>query len=193
MTRVMRTPLDARGVEIVPGDRVIYGFGLSRSVAMAEGEVVEDHGDVSVTTTGLVRVRIIRRSYNNGEKPVVAIMPDRLVVLKPILDPENPQSSSRVYVLPWSPQPTQDELNYDQLVSNVERYTDSREHLRSGGELSDSQARTGNYPDYIYDRSPEHRAHWIDWYTRNIARSREALVTVCARLGKPMPSGMDEG
>lgn len=63
--------LDARGVPIAPGDTAIYGFGVGRSVAMAEGVVLGgEKGDpdtngwgrrVSLTPSGRVRVRVIRR------------------------------------------------------------------------------------------------------------------------------------
>lgn len=126
--------LDARGVLIEPGDTVIYGFSVSRSVAMAEGEVVGAHGPgsydvpgegekVSLTASGLVRVRVIRRSYASGEKPVVALRPDRIVVLK--------RASSELTPFPFlppSPLPTQDELYREGLEGYVARY---KEGLRA--------------------------------------------------------------
>jgi hypothetical protein len=106
--------LDARGVEIEPGDVCLYGFGVGRSVAMAEAVVLGAHADhkacqppcldeVSLTPSGRVRLRVIRRSYASGEKPVVDVAPDRLVVLKPSL------RSPATVILPPSPLPTQDE------------------------------------------------------------------------------------
>lgn len=37
--------VDARGVEIEPGDVCLYGFGVGRSVAIAPGDTVNDNGD----------------------------------------------------------------------------------------------------------------------------------------------------
>jgi hypothetical protein len=130
---------DARGVPIAPGDTAIYGFGVSRSVAMAEAVVLgapptndwvcayegpdhdtehpeeDDHtwvrpdgynpSPVSLTPSGRVRLRVVRRSYSSGEKPIVDVAPDRLVVLKPIPTDVIPGRS----MLPPSPLPTQDE------------------------------------------------------------------------------------
>lgn len=124
------TLVDARGVEISPGDTCLYGFGVGRSVAMAEGVVLSEkdtYADmptasprfVSLTASGRVRVRIIRRSYGGGgEKPVVDIAPDRLVVLKPSPYPElmGPH-------LPPSPLPTQDEANRQRIENLIEAYT----------------------------------------------------------------------
>lgn len=114
--------VDARGVPIAPGDTAIYGFGVGRSVAMAEAVVLGEepctHGDpdaectrecpgftrspsVSLTPSGRVRLRVVRRSYGVGEKPVVTVGPDRLVVLKDY-DGGRP-------ALPPSPLPTQEE------------------------------------------------------------------------------------
>jgi hypothetical protein len=117
--------LDARGVEISPGDTVIYGFGVSRSVAMAEGVVlgepeseVASTSKVSLTATGLVRIRVVRRSYASGSKPVVNLMPDRIVVLKPCVEgllggrPE----------LPPSPLPTQDEAYRVKLEGEIAQH-----------------------------------------------------------------------
>lgn len=120
------TLVDARGVPIAPGDTAIYGFSVSRSVAMAEAVVLaeelectcrNDYGDhetraqrlacprpnrgVSLTASGRVRLRVIRRSYSSGEKPTVDVAPDRLVVLKPTI--------WATPVLPPSPLPTQAE------------------------------------------------------------------------------------
>lgn len=95
--------LDARGVEVRPGDSVIYGFAVGRSVAMAEGVILGDAGEVSLTATGRVRVRVWRRSYGGGSQSVVSVAPDRLVVLKWAA-----YGVGRPY-LPTSPLPTQDE------------------------------------------------------------------------------------
>lgn len=105
--------LDARGVEIHAGDTVVYGFGVGRSVAMAEGEVVGGGGggfDVSLTPTGLVRIRVIRRSYASGEQPVVALQPDRFTV---------------VLELPESPLPTQNEKAIADLKASMKRYAEA--------------------------------------------------------------------
>jgi hypothetical protein len=144
--------LDARGVLIEPGDIAIYGFGVSRSVAMAEAIVLAadkveapcncetreyafrehdttcpeyPHPSVSVTPKGRVRLRVVRRSYNDGEKPTVDVAPDRLVVLKhgPV-----PGLPNRLPTLPLSPLPTQDEIARPNIQERIDRYV---EHMRS--------------------------------------------------------------
>jgi hypothetical protein len=140
---------DARGVKIEPGDTVIYGFGVDSSVAMAEGVVIgeevncdcDDHNPevtVSLTPQGRVRVRVVRRSYRSGTKPVVDIMPNRLVVLKPLEcripgsygDPETGA------ILPPSPQPTQDETAVKELKETIARYERDIETLVRTGTLT---------------------------------------------------------
>lgn len=183
---------DARGVDIKPGDTVIYGFGVSRSVAMAEGVVLaadhkgehpwppEDGWPVSVTATGLVRVRVVRRSYSQGEKPVVAIMADRMVVLK------TDYGTVRPY-LPGSPLLTQDEELYYRLTSTMERRLDDIERLSTGGHLSGYERRRGyNEPDHEPDDS-EQITYWLNNYRKWEARDRKQLEEVCARLGREMP------
>lgn len=124
--------LDARGVLIEPGDVALYGFSVSRSVALAEAIVmgVPVHADtcgprfectptmsVSVTPKGRVRLRVVRRSYSDGEKPTVDVAPDRLVVLKrePCLVGEADA------VLPPSPLPTQDEVARAVIQKDVDQ------------------------------------------------------------------------
>ena len=118
--------LDARGVEIEPGDTAIYGFGVGRSVAMAEAVVLGAHGDhkaclppcldeVSLTPSGRVRLRVVRRSYSSGEKPVVDVAPDRLVVLKAA-----PWTGSAMPFLPSSPLPTQTEEERRRIENLIE-------------------------------------------------------------------------
>jgi hypothetical protein len=116
--------LDARGVEIEPDDTVVYGFGVSRSVAMAEGVVLGELAfpavassttKVSLTATGKVRVRAVRRSYGSGTQPVVALMPDRIVVLKGACN-------GTVQALPASPLPTQDEAYRAGLEREIALY-----------------------------------------------------------------------
>jgi hypothetical protein len=109
----MSTLTDARGVKIEAGDIAIYGFGVGRSIAMAEAVVLWE-GDgggtpprVSLTPSGRVRLRVVRRSYSSGQKPIVDVAPDRLVVLK--LDYDNWSEWAR-YRLPPSPLPTQAEM-----------------------------------------------------------------------------------
>lgn len=129
---------DARGVFIDAGDTVIYGFGVGQSVAMAEGIVLggecsceqpmtscpahPDHGSPrpSVTPSGRIWVRIIRRSYGSGSKPVVHVAPDRLVVLKKI----ETFRGSMVSHLPPSELPTQDEVARHRITNLMEAYTD---------------------------------------------------------------------
>lgn len=121
--------LDARGVIITPGDTAIWGFDVGRSVAMAEGVVLGAHGPgsydvpgegekVSLTASGRVRVRVIRRSHSSGEKPVVDIAPDRLVVLK-----ESPYPELMAAYLPPSPLPPQDEVVRADIERRMTRYT----------------------------------------------------------------------
>jgi|SRR5690349_12028163 hypothetical protein len=123
--------LDARGVEISSGDTVIYGFGVGRSVAMAEAVVLgEEHPpgqgfdgptSVSLTQGGRVRLRVIRRSYSSGEKPIVDVAPDRIVVLKKTHIGIEPH-------LPPSPLPTQDEEARAEIEREMARYAT---HLRA--------------------------------------------------------------
>lgn len=138
--------LDARGVAIAPGDTAIYGFSVSRSVAMAEGVVLgetthvsgaseedcpgcaryargEHHLKVSLTPSGRVRVRVVRRSYGGGEKPVVDVAPDRLVVLKTDVYQGALLPLTVLPTLPPSPLPTQDEANREQIEAMIEVFT----------------------------------------------------------------------
>jgi hypothetical protein len=125
--------LDARGVAIAPGDTAIYGFGVGRSVAMAEAVVLEDpKGDpdtdgwgrrVSLTPSGRVRLRVVRRSYGGGEKPVVDVAPDRLVVLKTDVYQGALLPLTVLPTLPPSPLPTQDEANREQIEAMIEVFT----------------------------------------------------------------------
>lgn len=137
--------LDARGVKIDAGDTVIYGFGVGRSVAMCEAVVLADsnhtndpgaecpgcetqvHSKVSLTSSGRVRLRVVRRSCGSGEKPVVDVAPDRLVVLK---HPEwtDGWDSGSTPSLPPSPLPTQNEEARKAIEANIRRYT---AHLRA--------------------------------------------------------------
>lgn len=189
---------DARGVDIGPGDVVIYGFGVSRSVAMAEGVVLGDreyHLDeyrpltVSLTASGLVRVRVVRRSYSSGEKPVVAIMADRMVVLKPGFNNEGSDYDPDVWSLPPSPLPTQDEHLYDQLTATMERRLGDIERLSTGGELDEHERRGGYYPDYTYvDADDPHKIeYYLGLYREWEARDRKQLEGTCKRLGRDMP------
>jgi hypothetical protein len=122
--------LDARGIPITAGDTVIYGFGVGRSVAMAEavvlGEEVTEETDwgthlyekVSLTPSGRVWIRVVRRSYGSGSKPKVHVAPDRLVVLKPHYD-----ADVRLWTLPPSDLPTQDEVTRHRITNLMEAYT----------------------------------------------------------------------
>jgi hypothetical protein len=108
---------DARGVLIEPGDTAIYGFGVGRSVAMAEGVIRDDgHGRVSTTPSGRVWVTIVRRSYGGGEQDRVHIAPDRLVVLKEAYTADSMVSQA---FLPDSPLSTQDQENLIKLRERV--------------------------------------------------------------------------
>ncbi|MFD8117056.1 hypothetical protein [Streptomyces microflavus] len=134
--------LDARGVAIAPGDTVIYGFGVGRSVAMAEAVVLGDDCDcddtfpdpcpkpsVSLTPSGRVRLRVVRRSYSDGEKPVVDVAPDRLVVLKTAkttwgVGPFG-GGTKVVALLPESPLPTQEEKARKKFQKAIARYSET--------------------------------------------------------------------
>ncbi|WP_432112801.1 hypothetical protein [Streptomyces sp. S1] len=195
--------LDARGVAIAPGDTVIYGFGVGRSVAMAEGVVLgertdappgaerhlcvgqedcERHGGfgdhchggpaschdtvaLSLTPTGMIRVRVVRRSYSSGEKPVVAINPDRVVVLKPIEDFRGDTAMR----LPPSPLPTQDEVRRTELTRNAERYRQTIAEIE----------RTGEAPEHWRNQPPEYvMGRYREW----LAEAEAELVQVEERL-----------
>lgn len=71
---------------------------------------------VSLTASGRVRLRVVRRSYSSGEKPVVDVAPDRLVVLKPTI--------WATPVLPPSPLPTQDEEAREKIEKSLEYHTE---------------------------------------------------------------------
>lgn len=123
--------LDARGVAIEPGDTVIYGFSEGGGVAMAEAVVLAAepcdgdcdtptrHQTVSLTPSGRVRLRIVRRSCSNGEKPVVDVAPDRLVVLKPITCGMHAPGLSQ---LPASPLPTHAEKARKVIQQRMDMY-----------------------------------------------------------------------
>jgi hypothetical protein len=133
---------------------------------------------------------VIRRSYSSGEKPVVAIMPDRLVVLKESsFDADG--TGGPVFVLPWSPQPTQDEVSYDELVAKVESHLEDIDRLAGGGEMDELETRSGSYPDYTEDRSPERREYWLYHYRRWLRRDQKKLADVCVRLGMTVPAGLE--
>lgn len=120
-----RNPLDARGVEISPGDTVIYGFGVGRSVAMAEGVVLGEDGRVALTPSGRVKVKVVRRSYSSGEKPVVDVQADRMVALKQALAPRH------FSFLPPSSLPTQDELFRSKAKAMIQSYEDDLERTET--------------------------------------------------------------
>ncbi len=119
--------LDARGIPIAAGDTVIYGFGVGRSVAMAEGVVLaadpddldSGGGTVALTPSGRVWVRVVRRSYASGSKPKVHVAADRLVVLKSY---EDFRGDMRPVLLP-SELPTQDEEERQRIENLLKIYT----------------------------------------------------------------------
>lgn len=179
---------DARGVEISPGDTVIYGFGVGRSVAMAEGVVLaadhegqhpwppEDGWPVSLTPKGRVRIRVVRRSYSSGEKPVVDIAPDRLVVLKPLEyripgfygDPETGA------VLPPSPLPTQDQANAAKLREEIKRSTDRLRELSIGSELTEWEIEHATR----YGKGSSPLGYWVVRHTEDLTRYRAELMKI---------------
>lgn len=227
--------LDARGVAIAPGDTAIYGFGVGRSVAMAEAVVLGEargrhyevkgqctckrevhdydttcrrlpsycggHGhwmapwpcpdtvaypdssvntwpcinedvehdgprcecappspSVSLTPSGRVRLRVVRRSYSSGEKPVVDVAPDRLVVLK-----HRDTGSPPLPYLPPSPLPTQDEKARPKIEGRIKDYT---ERLRSP-ELPDYWQSSG-FPE-------EDMAAYLAFLAKELAEQRRKL------------------
>lgn len=171
---------DARGVMINPGDTVIYGFGVGRSIAMAEGVVLgerEYHLDeyrpltVSLTGSGRVRIRVIRRSYSSGEKPVVDIAPDRLVVLKQAYTADSMVSEA---FLPDSPLPTQDQANVAKLWGEIKRSTDRLRELGSGSELTEWEI--GHATRYGKGSSP--LGYWVVQHTKDLARYRAELMKI---------------
>lgn len=129
--------LDARGVLIEPGDTAIYGFGVGRSVAMAEGRIRDDgYGHVSTTPSGRVWVSIVRRSYGSGTEDRVHVAPDRLVVLKQGLNNQGDLDPGIPTLYP-SPLPTQDETNLKELQELVARTRATLEALEAGGLVPD--------------------------------------------------------
>lgn len=145
--------VDARGVAIAPGDTVIYGFGVSRSVAMAEAVVLGEckamhvtkcsgpecpRYGASLTASGRVRLRVVRRSYSSGEKPIVDVAPGRLVVLK-----QTGHGLGRdIAYLPPSPLPTQDEVARAGIEKSIAYHNKQLRDLGNGGPL----------PQYVRER-----------------------------------------
>lgn len=168
----MTNPTDARGVEITPGDSAVWGFAVGRSFAMAEGVVLgEDcpsttcdvncHGvTVSLTPSGRVRVRVTRRSYGGGEKPVVYVAPDRLVVLRPDTAVIGDEVCSGLPYLPPSPLPTQDEENRKEIEDDIKRYTEG--------------LRETHVPEHLTDMFSD-LAGYHSWCARILADARKKL------------------
>ena len=74
-TNVKNDPnTDWRGTVIAPGDTVIYGAGVGRSVQLVEGEVVENNA-------GKVKIKILRRSYTSSNTQFVTMGHDRITVV----------------------------------------------------------------------------------------------------------------
>lgn len=143
---------DARGVPILPGDTVVYGFGVSRSIAMAEGVVEQgESGGLSLTPSGLVRVRIVRRSYASREKPVVAVTADRIVT---------------VIKLPVSPLKTQQERARAGIERSIASYT---EDLRS----TKAPEYWGQYMPHASDEA--RLADYLAWCAKRLAGFRKKL------------------
>jgi hypothetical protein len=120
--------LDARGVLIAAGETVIFGFGVGRCIAMAEAVVLpEEEGFPypSQTKTGRIRLRVVRRSHYSGEKPVVDVAPDRLVVLKPCTYGNDEP------FLPPSPLPTQFEGARAKIEASIARSTEALRETRA--------------------------------------------------------------
>jgi hypothetical protein len=163
--------VDARGVEIEPGDVCLYGFSVGRSVAMAEAIVMgkgdpnrpgwQSSSEVSLTMSGRVRLRVIRRSFGGGEKPVVDVSPYRLVVLKPCTELFT-AGGDTVAVLPPSPLPTQDEVRRGEIEERISRYT---ARLRE----------TELPPDSYWARNGETLADYHVWCADRLAELRKEL------------------
>jgi hypothetical protein len=168
---------DARGVAIAPGDTALYGFGVSRSVAMAEAVVLgatvtcgvdEPYERVSTTPSGRVRLRVVRRSYSSGEKPIVDVAPDRLVVLK-----QTGHGLGRdLAFLPPSPLPTQAEEARAGIGRMIGIYT---ENLRSTEPPSywGRKMAPGTPPELIL-------ADYHSWLAKQLARLRRKLEALDA-------------
>jgi hypothetical protein len=118
--------VDARGVALKPGATVVYGFGVGRSIAMAEGLIESKAGEVALTPSGRVWVQVVRRTYSSGEKSRVHVQADHLVV---------------VDALPASPQPTQLEGNITKWLESRARYRSRLAALGEGGPLESWEVR----------------------------------------------------
>ena len=85
--RELYDPYDARGVRIEPGDRVVYGAGVGRSIEMVEARVRDEN---PFTATGRVRLQVVSRSFGGfgtwHTAETVAVRPDRLVVVTELPD-----------------------------------------------------------------------------------------------------------
>lgn len=75
---------DWRGTVIEPGQTVIYGGPVGRSIQQVEGEVV------GFTKSGRVNVHVVRRSYTTGDRDVVHVGADRLTVVDALPSTDNP-------------------------------------------------------------------------------------------------------
>lgn len=190
---------DARGVLIEPGDAVIYGFGVGRSVAMAEGVIRDDgYGHVSTTTSGRVWVTIVRRSYGKGTEERVHVAPDRIVVLKATwLDPEAPQAGM-VHALPDSPLPTQDLKNRTETSKALARNIGELRGLLAGAPAPEWIRRShfGTEPesrteDRLHADAVRMLRAWITERRATLMRL-EARVPCCERPGATDPAQRQE-
>lgn len=145
---------DARGVPLKPGAHIVYGFGVGRSVAMAEGVIEEADGDVSLTPSGRVWVRIVRRSYSSGRDPRVHVAPDRLVV---------------VQALPPSPLPTQAQDNVAEWELRRDRYRVRLTALAEGEPLADWEER------YPREEIVGDYGRWLVEAERNLSEARRLV------------------
>lgn len=80
-----KTVKDWRGTPINIGDTVVYGSGVGRSIQLNEA-IVDGFHEQKINswadeTETKVKVRIIRRSYMQGTKPVVTVGADRITVV----------------------------------------------------------------------------------------------------------------
>ncbi len=169
---------DARGVPITAGDVAIWGFGVDRSVAMAEGVVMrekEGYPYPAQTPTGRIKIRVTRRSFNSGEKPVVDVAPDRLVVLK---WPINYGDPGALPMLPESPLPTQAEKARTVIEARIKHHT---EELRA--KVVPHWWERMPFPVAPMDAERVALVEYLAWHNKELAKQRRKL----RELDEPLP------
>lgn len=88
-------PIDARGVQIMPGATVVYGAPVGRSIAMVEATVAL--ADPFTPMTGRVRLTVVRRGFGRswGDSDAVTVRPDRLLVVLALPPAGTPTEADR--------------------------------------------------------------------------------------------------